>query len=316
MYLNVGGAQRNVRRSILKDLRNASGNPLCDVLLLGPEHWSNVPTIKTDNDSNTIRIYLDRNPMAFDDLLEYIEYGKLFLEEIFIEEKDHQKNGGTRMKRLRLECDYFTVSSFSKDVDEVMYGEPISFRSDGWYSICSTPLRRNNKITGWSWSTESGNREIAQRITKGLGHCTVETTGRYLVFFPLQSAAVTALAPSEGYNCEQNDEFCKLGIFRDAMTTTESGHWTYPIARCGAFDYRSDVGTRKDDPLVFTASSVEAILLRKGNVLYCEHGTGVAHDSGQRIGTMVDQHSMFREEPGCANFIKLVRIFGSENILQ
>ena len=140
VYLNVGGSQRNVRRSILKDLRNASGNPLCDVLLLGPEHWSNVPTIKTDNDSNTIRIYLDRNPMAFDDLLEYIEYGKLFLEEIFIEEKDHQKNGGTRMKRLRLECDYFTVSSFSKDVDEVMYGEPISFRSDSWYSICSTPL--------------------------------------------------------------------------------------------------------------------------------------------------------------------------------
>lgn len=38
-----------------------------------------MPTI---TDGGTIRLYLDRNPEAFDDLLEYIEYGKLFLEKI------------------------------------------------------------------------------------------------------------------------------------------------------------------------------------------------------------------------------------------
>ena len=94
VYLDVGGAKRNVRRSLLNDLRNASrpiatgeepttSNPLCDVLLLGSEHWSNVPTTTDASDGNTIRIYLDRNPKAFDDLLEYIEYGKLFMASFF-----------------------------------------------------------------------------------------------------------------------------------------------------------------------------------------------------------------------------------------
>ncbi len=80
LFLNVGGVNKNVRRSLFNQLNHrGGGNPLCDLVLKGTEHWSDVPTI---DDDGTIRLYLDRNPEAFDDLLQYIEYGKLFLEKI------------------------------------------------------------------------------------------------------------------------------------------------------------------------------------------------------------------------------------------
>ena len=161
LYLNVGGAKRNVRRSIWNALRDAScggkassssseqgvvdteddgsgngqlGNPLCDLVIKGADHWSDVPT--TTDDDGTIRIYLDRNPQVFDDLLEYIEYGQVFLKDL-----TSKNDGGGRLERLKMECDYFTVDALLKDLDEVMFGRAVSFRSNGWFSITGQCVR-------------------------------------------------------------------------------------------------------------------------------------------------------------------------------
>ena len=213
------------------------------------------------------------------------------------------------------------MSSLSDDVDavvhqidEVLYGDPVSFRSDSWFSVAGEPIRRNNETVGWEWGNGIGNTtSIASRDTSphSLGQCKIQTSGTYLVFFSLHSVATESLAPNTGYLSEIYDEFCQLGIFHETMTESSAELLgTYPIARCGAFDYRTDSEMRKNDPLVFTASCVEPISLRKGNVLYCSHGTGVAN-VGARTTDLVTQHGpLSYDESGLANFINLVRIFG------
>lgn len=66
-------------------------------------------------------------------------YGTLFLKEII--RKDGGADGGARLERLRLECDYFTVGAFSSDIENVMFGDPVSFHSDGWFTIAGQKTR-------------------------------------------------------------------------------------------------------------------------------------------------------------------------------
>ena len=294
--INVGGANRNVRRSLLNKLHLVShDNPLCVLLLQGAHHWSDVPT--TMDQDGTVRIYLDRNPNAFDDLLEYVEYGKEFLEPII------KNDNEARLRKLRLECDYFTIDSFAADVDKVMFGEPVHFRSDSWFKISGRGSKRN----GWDWRNTSGNQSIASQNMTGLGICKVETTATYLLFFSLHSIATPALPPNHGYTQRENDELCKLGVLPGVMNRYDSHIDVHTIGRCGAFDYRSDKETRMNNPLLCTASFSEPISLRTGNMLYCEHGTLQGYG---RIGAVVVRHSDLADEPECTHFIKLVRVFG------
>eukprot|EP00984_Skeletonema_dohrnii_P034974 scaffold34580_cov128-Skeletonema_dohrnii-CCMP3373.AAC.1 len=296
LFLNVGGAKRNIRRSVWNALREAScggktpslgqggvearaevevdssgnqnqGNPLCDLVLSGAAHWSDVPT--TSDDDGTIRIYLDRNPQALDDLLEYIEYGKVFLKGVI--SKD---DNGARLERLQMECDYFTVNTLMKDVDDVMFGEAVSFRSDGWFSIAGDCLRdEDGDAVNWNWRKVCGNESIATR-----------------------NRAVTALSPTQFYTKDCTDEFVQVSMFHEVMTRSEDSHWAYPLVRCGAFDYRDNEETRENEPLLFTAAFAEPVSLKEGNRLYCSHGYGIMQPG--------------LEEPHCLNFITLVRVFG------
>ncbi|KAL7539608.1 hypothetical protein ACHAXR_010225 [Thalassiosira sp. AJA248-18] len=329
IFLNVGGAKRNVRRSLLNALRDASCtttttthgemggvagaddglgsvcNPLCDVLLA--EHWSDVPTT-TDADG-TVRIYIDRNPQAFDDLLEYIEYGKSFLEEIVNE--NGGSPGGARLRRLRLEAGYFTVGVFSTDIDDVMFGDPISFRSDSWFTIAGRCERNAaGRVAGWRWANVSGSESVATRHDEGLGICKVQKSGTFLVFFSLHSVAAMALAPGQGYRDESNDEFCTLSIFHENMTKSKDGHWTYPIMRVGAFNYHEGTEALAENPLLFTAACGEPLSLRKGNLLYCEHSSGVCSPAGQTTDGLVARHSNVNDIPHSVKYITLVQAFG------
>ncbi|KAL7476675.1 hypothetical protein ACHAW6_002520 [Cyclotella cf. meneghiniana] len=315
--LNVGGAIRNVRRSLFNYLCASSGNPLVCDIALGGSHWSEVPTM-TDADG-TVRVYLDRDADALDDLLRYVEYGKVFLRELI----DANGVGGTRLERLRRECDFFTVDGLSADIedvkDRIVFGEAVSFRSDGWFSIAGQSILRDDEVVGWIWAKASGNQSLASSSitnSRKLAIAEVKTTGTYLVLFSLHSVAVDALAPTQRYE-EPHDEFCHLCVFHEELTLTECGHWTYPLIRCGAFDYRSDTEVRQRDPLLFTAACAETISLRKGNQLYCSHGTGVKTPPGMsKIGDLVKEHSESSENAECAHFITLIRMLGAESVVK
>ncbi|KAL7492382.1 hypothetical protein ACHAWT_001690 [Skeletonema menzelii] len=279
---------------------------------MGASHWSDVPT--TSDDDGTIRIYLDRNPQAFDDLLEFIEYGKVFLKSLI--SKD---DSGARLERLKTECDYFTVDAFLKDVDEVMFGEAVStFRSDGWFRVAGKCSRdEGGEVHYWNWKEVSGNESIAaQNSCRSLALCGVKTTGTYLMFYSLYSVAVTALLPGQFWPEESSDEFVQVSVFHDEMTGSEDGHWTYPLVRAGAFDYR-DMEAREEEPLLFTAAFAEPVSLKRGNQLYCAHGTGTIQPTALlqarmiRVTDAITEHSAFSEEdPHCLNFMTLVRVFG------
>jgi len=337
LFLNVGGAKRNIRRSVWNALRDAScggktpslgqggveakeevefdssgsqnqGNPLCDLVLKGAAHWSDVPT--TSDDDGTIRIYLDRNPQALDDLLEYIEYGKVFLKGLI--SKD---DNGARLERLQMECDYFTVNTLMKDVDDVMFGEAVSFRADGWFRIAGDCLRdEDGDAVNWNWRNVCGNESIATRNSgngRSISICDVKTTGTYLMFFSLHSVAVTALSPTQFYTKDCTDEFVQVSMFHEVMTKSEDGHWAFPLVRCGAFDYRDNEETRENEPLLFTAAFAEPVSLKKGNRLYCSHGYGIMQPWFMKVNDQVVENSFFSlEEPHCLNFITLVRVFG------
>lgn len=321
LFLNVGGVNKNVRRSLFNELNDRGGdNPLCDLVLKGTEHWSDVPTI---DDDGTIRLYLDRNPEAFDDLLEYIEYGKLFLEKIVggggRGRGDNSSNcsSNSRLMRLQMECDFWTVDSLSKDIQDVMFGEAVTFRSDDWFSVAGKCCRDNPDdeefITGWKWeNVPGGNESIAGTPTTGnkLAMAQVKRTGTYLVFFSLHSMAVRALSSGAGYEREEEDEFCQLNVFHGEMTNT-GYHWTYPLIRCGAFDYREEIEERRNNPYLFTAAVAEPIALKEGMLLYSTHGTGYSNQFGVSVGQSVINHTPFSEEhPHGANFITLVQVFG------
>jgi hypothetical protein len=323
LFLNVGGAKRNVRRSVWMQLRDAScglidadisgnerfGNPLCNLVLMGAAHWSDVPT--TSDEDGTIRIYLDRNPQAFDDLLQYIEYGKIFLKSLI-----NKDDCGARLERLKIECDYFTVDAILKDLDEVMYGEAVSLRSDGCFKLAGKCFIKEGEVRGWNWRVVSENESIAGVSSKGLALCSVNETGTYLMFYSLHSVAVTAPGPGQFYPQESSDECAQVSVFHSEMTGNEDGNWTYPLVRVGAFDYR-DTEAREEEPLLFTAAFAEPVSLKKGNELYCSHGKGAITPRALRqagryeISAAVNEHSPFsEEEPNCLNFMTLVRVFG------
>ena len=328
--LNVGGTKRDVPRSILNKLRDAScvtpasvgaaggggeamnegsGNPLCDLILMGADHWSDVPTM-SDSDGN-VRIYIDRNPQAFDDLLAYIEHGTIFLKNLLCKDES-----GSRLDLLRMECDYFTVEALSKDVDEVMYGKAVSFRSDDWFSVQAQFVRnREGDVVMWVWGKIHENKSIAIRGGNGRPSiCDVTSSGTYLMFLSFHTIAVTALQPGSYYPKDGDDECAQVSIFRDEMTenyvSMTCSNWTYPLVRCGAFDYRTDRNDRKAHPYLFTAAVAEPVSLSQGNQLYLTHGRGAIHSSS-RTTNAISKYSPFdEEEHHCTNFLTLIRIFG------
>jgi len=326
VHLNVGGARRDVRRSLLRSLREASRlggggerndgqvdggstcNPLCDILLAPEEHWSDVPT--TADADGTVRAYVDRNPAAFDDLLNYVEFGEEFLRSVVAGED------AARLARLRAEGDYFTVASLAEDIDGLLHGGAATFSSEGWASIAGKCCRNSKgEINGWKWGNFSGNDAVAspeRSEGRSCGHILrVKAPGTYLAFFSLHSIAVTALPPGHGYR--RDDEFVNLCLFHGHRTRTGGriGDDTYPVLRCGAFDYRK-YEKRQDDPLLFTAACVEPVSLRAGDLLNCAHGTGVARPAGgdPRIEGAVNEHrrSEFEKNPECAQYITLVKL--------
>jgi hypothetical protein len=122
-------------------------NPLlCNILLGDVHYWIEVPTATDAH--GTVRIYLYWDAHAWDDLLQYVECGKLFLREII----DANGDGGTRLERLRRECDFFTVHVLSADVedvkDRIVFGEAVSFQSDGWFTIAGRSIPREEEVAG------------------------------------------------------------------------------------------------------------------------------------------------------------------------
>ena len=106
--------------------------------------------------------------MAFDDLLSYIEYGVDFLRGIC-----KQDGGSIRLAGVRRECDYFTVGSFSRDVDSALYGEPISIGVKDWARIAAEAAKdKQNVVRGWNWISCIGNEGLLSLYrTWQTGHC-------------------------------------------------------------------------------------------------------------------------------------------------
>ena len=314
LFLNVGGANRNIRRSLLNDLRVASqSNPLCDIILQS-DHWSfnqcQTITIK-DNANDTVRLYLDRNPAAFDDLLQYIECGRDFLRDIL-----RQDGLGSRLNLLERECDYFTVKTFPIDLDSAIYGDPVAIHIDDWVTIKGEGKKnKRGEYAGWCWDSLTGNEALVSMHKKPVhppATADVHKDGLYLVFFSLHSVAVTALPPEHGYRDKSNDELCALGVFHNTMTESISEHWTYPLVRCGAFDYRADREERENHPLLVTASCSDVITLREGSMLHPQHGHGVVMPQNiMRIEQFVNRFSEYLEHSGAVNYMTFVRLTGS-----
>lgn len=305
--LNIGGSDRNIRRSLLILLSEASNsNPLCGRLL--NEHWSNskFPVKTITDDQGASRVYLDRNPVAFDDLLSYIEYGVDFLRGIC-----KQDGGSIRLAGVRRECDYFTVGSFSRDVDSALYGEPISIGVKDWARIAAEAAKdKQNVVRGWNWISCTGNEGLLSLYT-GRGKpaiADVHTSGLYLVFFSISSLACGALYPTQGFMGD-HDEFCTLSVFHDQMTNSDDSHWNIPLLRSGAFDYRPDEERRQNGPLLFTAACADVVSLRQGNEMYCEHGQG-AHQA-LRSPRMSSAH---RDYPGALHYMTFIKLSPRSNI--
>jgi hypothetical protein len=140
----------------------------------------------------------------------------------------------------------------------------------------------------------------------------VHTGGMYLVFFSLHSVAETALPPNHGYTSVQSVEFCRLSVFWDAMTEATWNHWTYPLLRCGAFDYRTDQESRLDNPYIITAVAADLILLQEGYQIYCDHGTGVPTPSDFSMTQFVRSKSMHHEDykPETVSYMTFVKVSG------
>ena len=271
VHLNVGGTPRSIRRSLLTSLRDASSsNPLCERLLshATDAHWTALcqDGIVTDNDG-IVRLYVDRNVDAFDDLLGYIEYGVKFIKHIC---KHNEDEGGLRLHRLQNECDCFTIESFGNDLECVLPREDVLTGTRDYVKLsakCKSDASNN-------WNSLAGNESLLSKGGKrGLSMARVQTGGMYLVFFSLHSEAVNALLPDHGYI--NDDEFGGLGVLHNGLTSSERSDLAYLLIRCGAFDYRPDVHRRKTDPYVFTAAAADLISLQKGNEIYCQHGHGV-----------------------------------------
>ena len=153
----------------------------------------------------------------------------MFLEEIVVKDgKD-----GARIKTLHLETDYFTFTPdvlFSEidevccDVEERKVADPVSFSSDGWFSIKSEAVERDDVIVGWRWANISGNQALVSKGSGGLPICEAKTPGTHICLFSLHTVAVTALEPSHGYSQEGNGEFVRLAMFHKDITKSEGGH--------------------------------------------------------------------------------------------
>jgi hypothetical protein len=119
------------------------------------------------------------------------------------------------------------------------------------------------------------------------------------------------LPPGHGYKSEDNDELCTLSVFRDAMTQSAWNEWTYPLLRCGAFDYRTDQESRGNNPYIITAAAAELISLKEGNEIYCKHGHGVVvPDRSRTITKFVREYSMNLEdyEPETVTYMTYVKV--------
>jgi hypothetical protein len=96
-----------------------------------------------------------------------VEYGKLFLREII----DANGDGGTRLERLRRECDFFTVHDLSADgenvKDEIMFGEAVPFRSDSWFTIAGQSIPLDDEVVELRWAKTSENESLASSSTTG-----------------------------------------------------------------------------------------------------------------------------------------------------
>lgn len=215
-----------------------------------------------------------------------------------------------------MECDYFTVDTILNDVDEVMFGEAVSFRSDSLFSIVAQCVHNNEgEIVGWDWTGTRGNESIAAKDRGSgdypLGIFSVKTTGAYLMFFSLHSIAAKPLKPGHHYIDDIFDEFIRVSIVQEELTANEDGDWNYPLVRCGAFDYRDDRAARRNEPLLYTAAFAEPLLLKNGNQVHFQHASGFETAGLNSVhGIVIERSEFSEEEPHCLNFVTLVRVFG------
>ena len=309
VYLNVGGKHFDVSKKLLLNSRFGENSPLCAM-------FADVSSFQSFGHQIVDgRVYFERDPEAFSDLLQYLRYGKYFLRQ------ELGNEGGVRLHRLRLEADFFNVFELEEDLEKLgLCSVPVTFRANEWTSFAATthgseesdPLARN-----WDWKYHSGSRSILRyvkhgedsthgKLTAPWGLEHVGDDGTYLVMFRLSSIATPALEPGQGYADMSDDEFVNVGILNPGNLEDQPDYHT--MVRCGMFDYRTkEVRNRDRNQLGFTASFAEVVSLRKGDCLYITHGqTGlVGRTTASLVQHVDDVHSR------CFNRLTLIKIHGN-----
>jgi len=117
------------------------------------------------------------------------------------------------------------------------------------------------------------------------------------------------MPPGNGYSQKRVDGLVKICRFATNLDSAEKHPWTHMIARCGMFDPRGDKNASDGDGgtrtlMQYTATCSEVVSLRKGDILYIEHGE-VSHNG--RI-TSICEHST---NPSTINRLTLIKVFGN-----
>ena len=308
VYLNVGGKHFDVSKKLLLNSRFGENSPLCAMFA----DASSFPSFGHETVDG--RVYLERDPEAFSDLLQYLRYGTYFLRQELASE------GGVRLHRLRLEADFFNVFELEEDLEKLgLCSVPVTFRANEWTSFAATTFKSEQSdplAKSWKWKYHSGSSSILRYVENGddtlqgkftapwgLEH--VGDDGSYLLLFRLSSVATPGLLDSQGYLNMNHDEFVNVGILNPGNLEDQPDYHT--MVRCGMFDYRDEKERKQDnDQLRFTASFAEVVSLRKGDCLYVAHGsTGLVGRSCSLGQDSDNVHSR------CFNRFTLIKIHGN-----
>lgn len=280
--LNLSGTSMKVSRKLLQEKLGQS--PMW-IALLGEEgHWK---TIKVGDE-----IYLERDPSAFADLIQYLRYGKDFLNKIHSDE--------FRLQLLRAEADFWLVESLEKDIEELGIDEyPVTFHSNQWVSFAAI-----GTVSDWEWQLDKGNPEIATiaQDEDHLGGIEIKQKGTYLMFFRMSTIA-TSPTPQPGYDD-------RVKVLRSAIFWG-SGNGGHPIiARCGIFDPRDSDESGENEkfkPMRHTASVAEVVALEEGHVIGFQHG--YCHRNFR--GYLVSDMCLHPSDPATMNRFTLIKVCGN-----
>jgi len=153
LRLNVGGYPYDVVRTSL---------PLLETMMT--DRWLSSCLVDSDG-----RIFLDRDGDAFGDILRYFRGGADFLLELVntnsgngyagesnqnyqnhhnrteVRQTIRSSTGLDRLRRLRVEADYYGLHQLVHDIDVVTVGQRVVFSSDSWARVAGCCLPRNQR---------------------------------------------------------------------------------------------------------------------------------------------------------------------------